>query len=70
MLVILDKTVRNILLSINIVTNFMHNNYAKHICIKILLEILPMVLSSKVYLYELLFHIKLFYKMFENGMNE
>lgn len=48
----------------------MHNNYTKHICIKILLEILSMVLSSKLYLYELLFHIKLFYKMFENGMNE
>lgn len=48
----------------------MHDNYAKHICIKILLEILPMVLSSKVYLYELLFYIKIFYNMFENGMNE
>lgn len=48
----------------------MHDDYAKHTCIKILLEIMPMVLSSKVYLYELLFHIKIFYKIFENGMNE
>lgn len=58
------------LVSTNIVTNFMHDNYAKHNCIKILLEILPMALSSKVYLYELQFHIKIFYKIFENGTNE